>query len=85
MVERAELVLTEHVRMLVAFGGDVDDEYLFSGMMWADEQWLFSDDTEKLVYFRLSLLKERILPRNHRFNPPVRIGHKFIDEGVPGC
>ena len=34
-----------------ALGGDVDDDYLYSGMTWADKQWLFSDDTEKLVYF----------------------------------
>ena len=33
-----------------AFGGNLDDEYLFRGMMWADSSWLFSVVKEKLVF-----------------------------------
>ena len=28
---------------VVAFGGEGDDEHLFSDMMWADNCWLLSD------------------------------------------
>ena len=36
-------------RLEIAFGGEGDDEYLLWGMMWADNNWLFSDDKEKLT------------------------------------
>ena len=34
----------------ITFGGDGDNEYRFSGVMWADSYCLFSDDEEKLMW-----------------------------------
>ena len=36
-------------RWRIAFGREGDDEYFFSGMMWADNYRIFSDDKEKLT------------------------------------
>ena len=33
----------------LAFGGTFHDEYMFRGMMWADNYGLSSDDKDKLV------------------------------------
>ena len=33
----------------IMFGGGEDDEHRFSGMMWADNDWIFSDDKDKLT------------------------------------
>ena len=34
----------------IMFGGEGDDEYRFSGMMWSDNFWIFSGDREKLTW-----------------------------------
>ena len=31
------------------FGGQRDNEYKLRGLVWADNEWLFSDSKEKLV------------------------------------
>ena len=40
------------------FGGEGDDEYLFIGLMWADHCWLFSEDTEKLMWMVTDIIEE---------------------------
>ena len=42
----------------LAFGGCFGDEYLFRGMTWADNYWLFSDDKEKLVCMVNDIVEE---------------------------
>ena len=42
----------------LAFGGEEHDEYLLSGMVWADNYWLFSDDKEKLVCMVNDIIEE---------------------------
>ena len=62
--EMAEYVLRKVKRMWkakgwgVPFGGEGDDEYRFSGMMGADNYWIFSDDREKLTYMVNDIIKQ---------------------------
>ena len=40
------------------FGVAGDDKYLFSGMMWVDNFWIFSHDKEKLTWIVNDIIKE---------------------------
>ena len=35
-----------------------DDEYRFSGMMWADNYWMFSDDKDRLMRMVSDIIEE---------------------------
>ena len=45
-------------RWRVAFGKEGDGECFFSGMMWADNYWIFSDDKEKLTCMINDIIEE---------------------------
>ena len=40
------------------FGGEGDDEYRCSGMMWDDNQWIFSDEREKQTWMVGDVIEE---------------------------
>ena len=41
-----------------SFGGQYDNEYTLRGMMWADNNWLFSDHREKLICMVNDIIEE---------------------------
>ena len=43
----------------IMFGGD--DEHRFSGVMWADNYWLFNDDREMLKYLVHDIIEELMI------------------------
>ena len=43
---------------MLSFGGQHDNEYTLRGLVWADNDWLFSDNREKLICMVNDIIEE---------------------------